>query len=166
MCNTVSNDARAVPFTAATGTPPAPGGGTLVEGVYFATRAEGYGSATPAGRRLTLVILGGGTRMLWAGDVLDAAGGTTTLSFRATAAVTVSGSHLNVSTTCSSISPPPLPAVLAFTASGDQLVLSAETGGATSVTTYQRQGCPPAAQGAFARSQRSRTRCSGVSSRG
>jgi len=141
-CNTVTNGATAVPFTAATGTPPAPMGGTIADGVYYATRAAGYGSATPAGRKLTIAILDGATRMLWAGDVLDASGTTTSLSFRADATAVVSGTQIAMTTTCSSASTSPLPAALDYTATSSGLVLSLTMNGATSVTTYARQGCP------------------------
>jgi len=141
-CNTVTNGAAAVPFTAGTGTPPTAMGGPIDDGVYYATQASGYGSATPAGRRLTIVILGGGTQMLWAGDVLDATGTTTSLSFRANATASVSGTQISMTTTCSSASTSPLPPALDYTAPAGQLILSLTSNGATSVTTYTRQGCP------------------------
>jgi hypothetical protein len=141
-CNTVTNGATAIPFTTGTGTPPTPAGGTVVDGVYYATQASGYNGATPAGRKLTIVILGGGTQMLWAGQVLDATGTTSALTFTANATASASGTQIAMSTTCMSTTMSPLPAALDYTATANQLVLSLTTNGATSVTTYTRQGCP------------------------
>jgi hypothetical protein len=145
-CNTVVNAAPSVPFTMGTGSPPAPAGGAILDGLYEATRAEGFGSVTPSGRRLTLVILDGATRMLWAGDVLDAAATTVTTSFRANATMTASGSQIAIAADCSSTtpSPSPLPAALGYTASGNTLLLSLiGSDGSGAVTTYARRGCPP-----------------------
>jgi hypothetical protein len=47
-----------------------------------------------------------------------------------------------MTTTCMSTAQSPLPAALDYTATATSLVLSLTTGGATSVTTYARQGCP------------------------
>jgi hypothetical protein len=144
-CNTAPNGAGAVPFTAVTGTPPAPGGGVIVDGVYRSVRAEGYGSVAAAGRRITIVVVGNGTQMLWTGEVLDATATTTTLSFAANAAVTPAAgtsTRIQLDTTCSSAATSPLPAALDFTATPSQMVLSLSSSAGTSVTTYQRSGCP------------------------
>jgi hypothetical protein len=141
-CNTLANSASAVPFTAAAGAPPAPGGGVIADGLYHATRVEGFGGATAAGRRITIDILEGGTRFLWAGEVLDATATTTLLSFRADTHAAPAGSQIAFTVDCSSSTPSPIPPSLAYTASGDDLVLSLTNNGATSVTTYTRAGCP------------------------
>src|SRR6185436_10714737 len=86
-CNTVTNAATAIPFTPGVGSAPAPMGGTLVDGLYEATRTELYGGTTGSGRRITLDVTGGGTHILWVGEVLDATGTTVTTSFRADTAV-------------------------------------------------------------------------------
>lgn len=141
-CNTVTNGATAVPFTAKAGSPPTPAGGTIVDGVYYAVEAAGYGNVTPSGRKLTIVILDGGTHMLWAGDVLDASAGAVLTSFRANATASASGTTINMTVTCPTGTTSPLPPALDYTATATQLVLSLTTNGATAVTTYARQGCP------------------------
>jgi hypothetical protein len=142
-CNVVVNNATAVPFTQGTGTPPMPAGGTIRDGLYEATRAEGYGGATPAGRRLTLVVLNGATRFFFAGEVLDAAGAQTTLAFRVNATAAVSGTRVVfTTTTCMSTATSPLPPALDFTATGDNLIMALTSGATTSVTIYTRRGCP------------------------
>ncbi|HET6149333.1 MAG TPA: hypothetical protein VFH68_17485 [Polyangia bacterium] len=138
-CNNVVNAATAVPFTAATGTAPTPMGGTIQDGLYESTRAEAYGSTTGGGRRITFVILEGATRMLWAGEVLDASGTTVTSRFRADTAISVSGTRINFAISCVSTTPSPIPAALDFTVSGQNLVLSL----GSAVTTYTRRGCAP-----------------------
>jgi hypothetical protein len=142
-CNIVVNNATAVPFTQGTGTPPTPAGGTIRDGLYEATRAEGYGGATPAGRRLTLVVLNGATRFFFAGEVLDAAGTQTTLDFRVNATASVSGTRVVfTAVSCMSTATSPLPPALDFTDSGDNLIMALTSGATTSVTTYTRRGCP------------------------
>ena len=142
QCNNLSNNATAVPFTAASGAPPAATGGTIRDGLYVAIRTDAYGSQAPSGRRLTLAILDNAAQMMFAGDVLDASGTQTTLTFRANATITVSGNQITPTATCSSTSPAPLPGTFAFTATGDQLALGTVTGGNGAITTYMRTGCP------------------------
>jgi hypothetical protein len=140
-CNTLVNSAAAIPFTAGVGAPPAPAGGAITDGLYHATRVEGFGNATPSGRRLTIGVLDGGTRFLWAGDVLDAAAATTALSFRANTHVTPAGTQLAFTVDCASSTPSPIPPSLDYTATAGELVLSLTTNGATSMTTYTLAGC-------------------------
>jgi hypothetical protein len=141
-CNGIMNGAAAVPFTPGVGSPPVLVGGAFGDGRYVATEAEGFGAAAPQnGRRLTILILNGGTRWLWAGDVLDASGTETQLSFRADADVAISGTTLTFTTTCSSTATSPLPASLEFTAKGTQLVLSLAMPTYTAVTTYTLSAC-------------------------
>jgi hypothetical protein len=142
-CNNVVNSATAVAFTAATGTAPTPAGGTIRDGLYESTRTEAYGSTTGGGRRITFVILEGATRMLWAGEVLDAGGATVTSQFRADTAISVSGTRINFTTSCVSTTPSPIPAALDFTVSGQNLVLSLANGSTVAATTYTRRGCAP-----------------------
>lgn len=142
MCNRAVNSAHAVPFTARTGSPPAPTGGVIADGVYVSAAAEGYGAIMPAGRRITLVVLGGATKMLWTGEVLDATGATVSVSFTANTEISASGNQINFTVGCTSRSPPPVPATLMYTATATKLVLSLTTGADTAVTTYMRTGCP------------------------
>jgi hypothetical protein len=142
-CNTVTNGATAIAGTAAVGAAPTPAGGAIVDGLYEATKTEVYGGAPSGGRRLTLVVTGGGTRVLWAGEVLDATGTAVTLSFRADTAVAASGTKLTLTTSCVSTTPSPLPPALDYTATPTSLVLSLANGSTTAVTTYTRRGCAP-----------------------
>jgi hypothetical protein len=141
-CNRVVNTAHAVPFTARTGAPPAPSGGPIADGVYVSTAAEGWGAVAPAGRRITIVVTGGATQMLWTGEVLDANGAAVTLSFAASTRTAAAGNQLTFTVDCSSTSPSPIPPALTYTATSEQLRLSLTTGADTSVTTYTRTGCP------------------------
>jgi hypothetical protein len=138
-CSNLVNSATAIPFTAAAGTAPTPAGGTIQDGLYESTRTEGFGGTAGGGRRITFVITSGATRMLWAGEVLDAAGVTVTAQFRADTAISVSGTRVNFTTTCVSTTPSPIPPALDFTVSGQDLVLSL----GNAVTTYTRRGCAP-----------------------
>jgi hypothetical protein len=141
-CNSVVSSAQAVAFTARTGSPPAPTGGPIADGVYVATAAEGYGAATPGGRRITIVVLDGATQILWKGEVLDATGATVTLAFAANTHTSASGNQINFTVDCTSTTPSPIPAALTYTATPNQLILSLTNGATTSVTTYTRTGCP------------------------
>jgi hypothetical protein len=141
-CNSVVNSAHAVPFTARTGTPPTPAGGTIRDGVYVSTATEGWGAVSAAGRRITIVVLGGATQMLWKGDVLDATGATVTLSFAANAHIAATGTQIAFTVDCSSSTPSPIPPALTYTATASQLILSLNSGADSSVTTYTRTGCP------------------------
>lgn len=141
-CNTFTNRATAVPFTAATGTPPTFNGGAVRDGLYESTRTEGYGSAAAAGRRISIVIQNGATQWLWNGEVLDAAGAQVTRAFQANATVSISGKTVTFGTpTCLSAAPSPLPDSLSYQVSGDDLLLAIE-GPNAAVTTYTRRGCP------------------------
>jgi hypothetical protein len=142
-CNTVTNAALAIPFTPGVGAAPAPAGGAIQDGLYEATRTEAYGAATGGGRRITFVITGGATRMLWAGEVLDATGATVTTSFRADTTIAVAGSRLSFTVDCASSTPSPIPPALDFTAAGQTLVLSLANGSTVAATTYTRRGCAP-----------------------
>jgi hypothetical protein len=140
-CSTLANSASPIPFTAGVGQPPTPAGGTLNDGLYHATRVEGFGNASASGRRLTIAVIGGGTQFIWAGEVLDAMAMTTVLSFRADTHVAPAGTQIGFTVDCSSSTPSPIPPSLDYTATGDQLVLQLTSNGATSVTTYTRTGC-------------------------
>jgi hypothetical protein len=118
-------------------------GGALVDGLYEATRTEIYGATTGSGRRITLDVIGGGTRILWVGEVLDATGTTVTTSFRADTAVAVQGTKLAFTANCVSTDPSPIPAALDFTATPQTLAMSLVTSAGTAVTTYTRRGCAP-----------------------
>ncbi len=146
-CDSVVNSATAIPFTALTGTAPAPAGGTVLDGLYESTKTGAYGATTGGGRRIAFVLttLADGTKhMLWNGEVLDAAGANVTTSFKADATVTLAGTQItNATVNCGSPSPPPLPAAFDYTVSGADLILSLATGSTTAATTYTRRGCAP-----------------------
>lgn len=137
-CNAIKNEATPVPFTAKSGPLPVLAGGPLEDGVYQATRAEGYGAVAASGRRMTLAVSAGGTELGWSGDVLDAAGATVLASIHANARVTASGNRLDLTTICSSVSPDPLPARMAYAARPGELVLGLVEAGGGFVTTYTR----------------------------
>jgi len=140
VCNTVTNNAPSVPFTTGTGTPPALNGGAIADGLYEATKAEGFGTVTPSGRRLTLVILDGATQMLWSGDVLA----TVLSSFTANATMAVSGNQITITPTCSSTTPAPLPPAVTYQSTATELRLALiDSGGNGAITTYTRRGCAP-----------------------
>jgi hypothetical protein len=140
-CNAIANQAPAIPFSAGAA-PPMLAGGTIADGVYHATRAEGFNDAPPAGRRMTLEVSNRGRAFAWAGDVLDAAGKRALATVSANATVSASGTWLAVATTCPATGPSPLPSTMVFSATPTTLVLAArdEQGAITSVTTYTRQG--------------------------
>lgn len=141
-CNAIANGAPSVVFTAETGAPPAFTGGPIIDGLYFATDVVGFGATTPAGRRLTLAVTGGGTALFWNGQVLDGTAQDIEETFAANATATASGNTLTLTTTCASVSPSPLPASMAYTATATTLVLAVTTGaGNVAVTTYTWQGC-------------------------
>ncbi len=149
-CNAIANQAPAIPFSPGAA-PPMLGGGTITDGVYHATRAEGFNDAPAAGRRMTLEVSNRGRTFAWAGDVLDAAGKTATATVTANATVSASGTWLAVATTCPT-GPSPLPSTMVFSATPTTLVLAArdEQGAVTSVTTYTRQvGVVPTAPPGF-----------------
>ena len=137
-CNTLANVATPVPFTPKAGPLPLFTGGPLEDGVYRATRAEGYGDVDHDGRRMTLAVSAGGTEIAWSGDVLDASGARVLASVRANARVSATGNRLDLTTLCASLSPSPLPAPMSFTARPGELVLGLVEAGGAFVTTYQR----------------------------
>jgi hypothetical protein len=138
-CNALVNQAPRVTFIARPGPPPVFVGGAIRDGIYEASRAEGYGAAAPSGRRMTLAVSDGGTRFSWAGELLDPTGATATASIRADAAVVVAGRELALTTVCTSVTPSPLPDRMAFTATPERLVLGFVEGTSASVTTYERR---------------------------
>jgi hypothetical protein len=142
-CNTLPNSATAIPFTPGVGTAPASTGGALLDGLYESTRTEIYGGVTGFGRRITLDITGGGTRILWVGEVLDVTGKTVMSSFRVDTAVEVQGTKLAFTASCVSTDPSPIPAALDFTATPQTLAMSLTNSVGTAVTTYTRRGCAP-----------------------
>ncbi|HZL16651.1 MAG TPA: hypothetical protein VFG23_02775 [Polyangia bacterium] len=141
-CNAIANGAPSVAFTAESAALPAFTGGQIADGLYFATDVVGYGTVTPAGRRLTLAVTGGGTAFFWNGQVLDGTAEDIEETFAANATATASGSTLTLTTTCASVSPSPLPPSMSYTASTTTLALAVFTGaGNAAVTTYTWQGC-------------------------
>lgn len=141
-CNTVANSAPPVPFKSGTGPLPSPFGGQILDGLYMTTSTAGWGAVTPAGRRATLAILNKGTRFLWHGEVLDAEGENVALSYRVVASTRISGTQIEFSIDCSSVTPSPVPPTMNFTGGGAELQLMHVTGGDVAVTSYTRTGCP------------------------
>ena len=138
-CNKVVNDAAAVLFTPGVGDAPTFTGGTIVDGLYHATKAEAWGASTGTGRRFTLVVLEGGTKFYYAGDILNAQGGVAT-SMVATATVSRSGNQLNHTIGCISDSVQ-IP-VESYTATSTELILAVVQDPVVTATTYTRVGCP------------------------
>ena len=139
-CNTVVNDATAVAFTAGAGSAPTFTGGTIVDGVYHAAKAEAWGASTGTGRRMTIVVLEGGTKFYYSGEVLTEQGGVGTTIVATTSASTV-GNQLKQTTLCLTGSAQ-IPDAESYTATSSELVLSITQGSVVSVTTYARVGCP------------------------
>src|SRR5512138_1650248 len=158
-CNAVPySQMKRVPFTARTDTPPSFTGGTLVDGLYTAIRAEGWGTTTGAGRQMGIVLMDGGRTMLWFGQTLNADGSgdaeesTTTNGLawlRANFTLSqAADNRLRLDKTCGAgtTSGPPELLYTATATDPPQLLLvnpsaSNPTG---AVTTYERQGCPTA----------------------
>ena len=138
-CNTVLNDATAVLFTPGVGDAPTFTGGTIVDGLYHATKAEAWGASTGTGRRFTLVVLEGGTKFYYAGDILNAQGGVAT-SMVATATVSTSGNQLNHAIVCT-VGSVQIP-VESYTATSTELILAVVQDPVVTATTYTRVGCP------------------------
>ena len=139
-CNTVANEATSVAFTIGAGNPPTFTGGNIQDGVYHATKAEAFGTTTGTGRRFTLVVLEGGTKFYYAGDILDAQGAVAT-TMVAIASASTSGNQLTQTTVCMTGSAQ-IPTTESYTATGTELILSATQGSVVAVTTYARAGCP------------------------
>jgi hypothetical protein len=153
-CNNLPFPAARVPFAAGTGSPPIFTGGTLVDGLYTATKAEGWNTTTGSGRQMGIVIANNGKTMLWFGQTLNADGsgdvdaGSANLAWlRGNYTLSpASANTLAVTVTCSA-GTTKAPDALLYTATSTnppQLVL-ANAGAAdptVAVTTYERQGCP------------------------
>ena len=138
-CNSLVNDAAPVLFTPGVGDAPTFTGGTIMDGVYHATKAEAWGASSGTGRRYTLVVLEGGTKFYYAGEILDAQGAVSATMVAITTAST-SGNQLNQTVVCLTGSAQ-IP-VEKYTATSTELILSATQNSVVSVTTYTRVGCP------------------------
>jgi hypothetical protein len=154
LCNNLPFPTTRAPFTAGIGNPPAFTGGTLVDGLYVAVKAEGWNVTAGSGRQMGIVIADGGKTMLWFGQTLNADGsgdvdaGTANLAWLRGnyALAAASANTLTVTKQCS-VGTTSAPGSLLYTATTTeppQLILA--NAGATdptaAVTTYQRQGCP------------------------
>jgi len=137
-CEALANDAAPVPFTPRSGPPPVFVGGAIEDGLYRASRVEGFGGVEPSGRRMTLEVSGNGTVLAWSGDVLGTRGETTLAKVRADARASASGNRLDLVTTCSSVTPAPLPSQLAFSAQPGVLILGLVDARGAFVTTYAK----------------------------
>jgi hypothetical protein len=155
-CNLVPFPTTRVPFTVQTSTAPTFNGGQLVDGIYTAIKAEGWNVTTGYGRQMGIVIGNGGTTMLWFGQTLNADGsgdvdaGTAGLFWlRANFDLSIASQNtLALSETCAAGTTSG-PATLLYTATTTgppQLILAnpAAANPTSAVTTYERQGCPPA----------------------
>ena len=74
LCSTLPFPSARVPFTVGTGSAPSFTGGTLVDGLYAAIKAEGWGTTSGRGRQMGIVIGNGGKTLLWFGQTLNADG--------------------------------------------------------------------------------------------
>ena len=155
-CNLVPFPTIRVPFTTGAGSAPAFSGGTLVDGLYTAIKAEGWNTTTGYGRQMGLVLLDGGTTMLWFGQTLNADGsgdvdaGTSGLVWlRANYNIAVTSQNTLTLTSQCAAGTTTGPATLLYTATmtdPPQLILANPTASnpAGAVTTYERKGCPTA----------------------
>jgi hypothetical protein len=155
-CNTVPFPSRRVPFTVGSGSAPSFVGGTLVDGLYAAIKAEGWNTSTGYGRQMGIVIGNDGATLLWFGQTLNADGtgdvdaGTTGLVWlRANFDLSISAAAPNkllLSETCGAgtTTGPPELLFTATTGNPPQIALANAQASdpTTAVTTYERQGCP------------------------
>jgi hypothetical protein len=153
-CNNVPFPTKRVPFTVGTGTAPTFAGGKLVDGLYVAIKSEGWGVTTGTGRQMSIVLLNGGTTLLWSGQTLNADGsgdvdaGTVGLAWlRANYTVSIASQNtlaLGENCKAGTASGPPTLFFTATTTDPPQLLLAnaQATNPTGSVTTYERQGCP------------------------
>jgi len=108
--------------SAAAGSAPTFTGGTIVDGVYHAAKAEAWGASTGTGRRMTIVVLEGGTKFYYSGEVLTEQGGVGT-TIVATTSASTGGNQLN-QTTLRLTGSAQIPAAESYTATSSGLVLS------------------------------------------
>jgi hypothetical protein len=156
QCNTVPYPTRRVPFTVGTGAPPTFTGGTLVDGLYTAIKAEGWNVTTGSGRQMGIVLMNGGKTLLWFGQTLNADGtgdaepSTTSNGLawlRANFELSSAAPNtLALAKTCGAgtAGGPPELLYTMTTTDPPQLVLAQATNPTSAVTTYERQGCPTA----------------------
>jgi hypothetical protein len=155
-CNSPPYPTRRVPFTVGTGSPPTFTGGTLVDGLYTAIKAEGWNVATGAGRQMGIVLMNGGKTLLWFGQTLNADGTgdaepSSTANglawLRANFDLSVKTSNtLTLTKTCGTGTaggPPELLYTMTTTDPPQLILANPQAADPTSaVTTYERQGCP------------------------
>jgi hypothetical protein len=156
QCNTPPYPTRRVPFTVGTGSPPTFTGGTLVDGLYTAIKAEGWNVTTGSGRQMGIVLTNGGKTLLWFGQTLNADGtgdaepSTTSNGLawlRANFELSSTAPNtLALAKTCGAgtAGGPPELLYTMTTTDPPQLVLAQATNPTSAVTTYERQGCPTA----------------------
>jgi hypothetical protein len=151
-CNTLPFPAPRLPFTVGSGSAPSFTGGALVDGLYAATRAEGWNVSNGTGRQMGLVLGNGGKTLLWFGQILDADGngdlesGTAVGWLRGNYDLEVGANTLDLTATCQTGSGAQAPAQLLYTAvpgNPPQLLLGSAQGQSVSLTTYTWQGCAP-----------------------
>jgi len=152
LCNNVPFPTQRIPFTVGSGSAPSFTGGTLVDGLYAAIKAEGWNVTTGLGRQMGIVIADGGTTLLWFGQTLNGDGsgdvdaGTTGLGWlRGNFTLSASSNTLALTQDCFAGVGTSAPATLLYTATATtppQLILAASSNPSGAVTTYERQGCP------------------------
>ena len=152
LCNNLPFPTTRVPFSVGSGSAPSFTGGALVDGLYTAIKAQGWGVTSGSGRQMGLVIGNGGKTLLWFGQTLNADGsgdvdaGTDDLywlrgNFDLT---TVSSNTLGLTKTCL-VGTAGGPAQLLYTVTSTdppQLLLANASSPSAAVTTYERRGCP------------------------
>jgi hypothetical protein len=154
LCNTLPFPSTRVPFTVGTGSAPSFTGGTLVDGLYAAIKAEGWDTTASRGRQMGIVIgsSNDGKTLLWFGQTLNADGsgdvdaGTAGLGWlRANYKLTmVSDNTLGLGEDClvGTTSGPPRLLYTATATNPPHLILANADSPNTAVVTYERQGCP------------------------
>jgi hypothetical protein len=133
-CNQLADDAPTYSMTFAAGTPPAPSGGTIVDGTYLLSRQTVYAmSSMPATEvgRAKVEISGNTWQSVMAILPYDINPGEHT-----TSTISVQGNYLTLTRTCPSVGQPER---AAYTADDGSLTLFFVDQGITAETVFTRQ---------------------------